>query len=292
MAFVLGPTAERAGYRVRSFETLDSTNLEAMRLGRAGERGPLWVVSTHQGAGRGRRGRAWSTPRGNLAASLLRVSSLSPARAATLGFVAGLALERALRSVAPGANFFAAGLDGGTVDVDAVLDDRRVRASRKPMRFALKWPNDVLADGAKLAGILLESELVDDGSRVVVVGIGVNVVAAPSDAPYPATSLKALGFAVKAEALFQALSESWVEMESVWDEGRGMARLRELWLASATGLGAPIAVEIGGAVTRGVFETIDDAGQLVLRKPDGSRQAIAAGEVHFGTAATSAAGSA
>lgn len=262
MNFVLGPAAERAGFRLKALDTVDSTNMEAMRLGRAGERGPVWVVSTHQAAGRGRRGRPWSTPRGNLAASLLRVTSLPPGQAATIGFVAGLALGRALRRVAPG------------------------------LKVELKWPNDVLAGGAKLAGILLESEAVADHARMVVVGIGVNVVSAPPDTPYPAASLADLGSPVDANALFQVLSESWVEMESVWDEGRGMARLRELWLASAAGLGAPIAVQVGGGVTRGVFETIDPAGQLVVRKPDGSRRAIAAGEVHFGAAATLVAGAA
>lgn len=262
MGFVLGPAAERAGLRLKAFDTIDSTNMEAMRLGRGGERGPVWVVSTHQAAGRGRRGRPWSTPRGNLAASLLRVTSLPPAQAATIGFVAGLALERALRKVAPG------------------------------MNVELKWPNDVLADGAKLAGILLESEAVADHARVVVVGIGVNVVSAPPDTPYPVASLADLGTSADATELFRALSESWVEMESVWDDGRGMSRLRELWLASAAGLGAAIAVQVGRAVTRGVFETIDATGQLVIRKPDGSRQTIAAGEVHFGAAATLVAGAA
>jgi BirA family biotin operon repressor/biotin-[acetyl-CoA-carboxylase] ligase len=292
MGFVLGPAAERAGFRLKAFETIDSTNMEAMRLGRGGDRGPVWVVSTHQAAGRGRRGRSWSTPRGNLAASLLRVTALPPAQAATIGFVASLALERALRKVAPGANVVA-GLDGGMADAsNASTHHGFVQPSRKRVRFELKWPNDVLADGAKLAGILLESEAVADHARIVVVGIGVNVVSAPCDTPYPAASLADLGSSVDPKELFQMLSESWVEMESVWDEGRGIARLRELWLASAAGLGAPIAVQTGGALTRGVFETIDEAGQLVVRKPDGSRQTIAAGEVHFGAAATLVAGAA
>lgn len=266
MGFVLGPAAERAGFRLQAFDTIDSTNAEALRLGRDGEAGPLWLVSSHQVAGRGRRGRAWATPPGNLAASLLRVTPLQPAEAATIGFVAGLALERALRA-----------LVSGKRKGDAV-------------RFALKWPNDVLADGAKLAGILLESETMSDDVRIVVIGIGVNVVAAPRDTPNRATSLADLGCDATAEELFHYLSESWVEMEAVWEEGRGMARLRELWLASAAGLGAPIAVQTGNVVTRGRFETIDGAGQLILRRADGSCRAIAAGEVQFGAAATVAAG--
>lgn len=290
MGFVLGPNAERAGFRLKAFDTIGSTNAEALAIGRAGERGPVWVVSQHQTNGRGRRGRSWATPPGNLAASLLRVTSLPAAQAATVGFVAGLALERALRTVAPAVRI-STGLDGGTagaLDAPALKPDGRRPAAH--VRFELKWPNDVLAEGAKLAGILLESEIVSADARVVVVGIGVNVIAAPRDVPNPATSLADLGCAASAEKLFQVLSESWVEMEAVWDEGRGMACLRELWLESAAGLGAPIAVQIGGAVTRGTFETIDEAGRLVVRKPDGSRQTIAAGEVHFGVATTVAPG--
>jgi BirA family transcriptional regulator, biotin operon repressor / biotin---[acetyl-CoA-carboxylase] ligase len=92
MGFALSPRAKAAGYRLQALDTIDSTNAEAMRLGRAGEGGPLWVVSRHQSAGRGRRGRAWATPRGNLAATLLLTLDLPPVLTATLGFVAGLAL--------------------------------------------------------------------------------------------------------------------------------------------------------------------------------------------------------
>lgn len=274
MGFVLGPTAERAGFHLKAFDTIGSTNEEALRLGRAGERGPLWIASSHQMAGRGRRGRPWATAQGNLAASLLRVTTLPPAQAATIGFVAGLALARALWTVAPGA-----GIGLGTGDIGE-------RPPSGGVRFELKWPNDVLADGAKLAGILLESEIIAETDRIVVVGIGVNIAAVPDDTPYPTASLASLGYALRAEELFQVLSESWVEMETVWDEGRGMGRLRELWLANAAGLGESIAVRIGGSVMRGTFETIDEAGRLVMRKPDGSHEAVAAGEVHFGAVAT------
>src|SRR5918998_5312930 len=119
MRFALGSNATEAGFRLTTFDTIGSTNVEAMAIGRAGEHGPLWVVSKHQTAGRGRHGRPWSTPPGNLAASLLRILDLPPSRAATLGFAAGLALERALRAVAP---------------------------APASVRFELKWPNDVLAN--------------------------------------------------------------------------------------------------------------------------------------------------
>ena len=156
----------------------------------------------------------------------------------------------------------------------------------KSVAFALKWPNDVLADGAKTAGILLETEGDRDRSRPVVIGIGVNVIAGPRGAPYPATALRDLGIQVSAEAVFEALSASWIEVADLWDEGRGLAAILREWLGCAAGVGAPVTVRSGQEVVRGVFETIDAGGHLVLRSEDGRRCPIAAGDVHFGTAAT------
>ena len=254
MGFSLAPRASDAGHRLLAFDTIGSTNAEALARGRAGEAGPLWVVSAHQTAGRGRRGNAWQSLRGNLGASLLLRTAAPPATVATLGFVAGLAVRSALECVAPGP------------------------------AYRLKWPNDVLADGAKLSGILLETEIAGE-ARIVALGIGVNVAASPPRLPYRATSLAELGFEVSAEEMLEALSASWVEFESIWEKGRGMARIRKLWLDAAIGLGEPIAVRLGAETARGTFETIDETGQLVLRTLNGPR-AIAAGEVHFGEAAT------
>ena len=259
MAFALSPSAVEAGYRLRDYDSLGSTNAEAMTLGRVGEAGRLWVVTERQTAGRGRRGTAWSSPPGNLAASLLLTGAWEPQRAATLGFAAGLALHDALAAICPGT------------------------------AFALKWPNDLLANGAKLAGILLETETLSQDHRMtasrhhrlIVAGIGVNVASSPEGLPYPTTSLAALGHPVTAPEVFEALSESWIACESLWNEGRGMAALRPRWLAAAAGVGEEIAVRLGSSTLVGTFETIDEAGQLVLRLPGGAVRAIAAGEVHF-----------
>ena len=96
MAFALGPRALSAGYRLAAFERTGSTNTEAIERARAGERGPMWFVTSEQTAGRGRRQRPWIAPRGNLAASVLEVLDVAPAVAATIGFAAGLAEEAAL----------------------------------------------------------------------------------------------------------------------------------------------------------------------------------------------------
>ena len=257
MAFSLGPRALSAGYRLAAFDSIGSTNAEALARAREGEQGPIWFVTSEQTAGRGRRHRAWIAPRGNLAASILEAMDISPAIAATLGFAAGLALEAALRSV---------GSD--------------------EMKFALKWPNDVLAGNNKLAGILLEAEAVAENRLAVVVGIGTNVVAAPEGTPTPATSLKALGVDISAEELFAALSDAWVEHRGIWDNGRGFAEIRQKWLARAAGLGQLVSIHSGGATVSGTFDTIDESGCMIVAKSDGLRVPISAGDVYFGAAAS------
>lgn len=276
MEFKLGRASVENAYRLKSFETVGSTNAEAMSAARAGDPGRCWFVSAHQTQGRGRRGRPWVTPIGNMAASLLVVVPNHPATAATLGFVAGLALDEALRSVAPDLVFHI-GLDG----VEGA------GAAGRRDRLRLKWPNDVLLDGAKLAGILLEAEPLPGDRLAVVIGIGVNVVAAPEGLPYPATALAELGVGIDAVRLFEALSDAWSSVSRVWNEGRGFKSVRKLWLDRAAGLGETVAVRVGEQVFSGVFETIDEEGRLVIRSPEGLIRTIAAGEVHFGTVATS-----
>ena len=265
MTFALGPRATSAGYRLTAFDQTGSTNAEAMARARDGERGPIWFVTSEQTAGRGRRQRAWIAPRGNLASSILEVMDVPPATAATLGFAAGLALESALQKLSIEAN---------------------LRRGSDPLKFALKWPNDVLAERQKLAGILLEAEAVAGNRLAVVVGIGTNVVAAPEGTPTPAISLAALGVQVGAEELFSALSDAWVEFRGIWDNGRGFAEIRRLWLQRAAGLGEPVAIQNGNATVNGTFDTIDETGCLIVRTNEGKHLPIAAGEVYFGSAAS------
>ena len=138
----------------------------------------------------------------------------------------------------------------------------------------------------KLVGILLEAEA-DAGDRLaVVVGIGTNVVAAPEGTPTPATSLAALGVHIGAEELFAALSDAWVEFRGIWDNGRGFAEIRRLWLERAAGLGEPVAIQTGNATIEGTFDTIDDSGCLIVRTAEGKRIPITAGDVYFGSAAS------
>ena len=268
--FWLGPRAATRGYRLHGFDSVGSTSTEAAQAAAAGDAGDVWFAALQQTAGRGRRGRVWESPHGNLAASLLIVPEADPQIAATLGFVAGVAMNAALHRALPEARV-RIGIDG---------------ADGQGARIALKWPNDVLADGAKLAGILLEAHRRPDGRMAIVIGFGVNVVAAPQGLPYPATSLRDLGVATSATDLFGALSDSWVDAFALWDNGRGVAEVLGAWRGSAAGLGAEVAVSRDGEVIRGIFETIDETGRLMVRANDNRLIAITAGDVHFGATAS------
>lgn len=256
-AFSLGAKARAAGYRLAGYDSIGSTNTEALRAATAGDPGGIWFCALQQTEGRGRRGRPWASAPGNLAATLLLVPEADPGIAATLGFVAGVALNQALAGMLPGAR-----------------------------TIALKWPNDVLADGAKLAGILLEAHKLDDGRHAVAIGFGVNIVAAPKALPYPAVSLADLGSALDAAAVFEALGEFWVDGFALWRDGLGIGEVLTLWRQMAAGIGAPVAVSQNGAVVRGIFETIDDSGRLIVRADNDERVAITAGDVHFGGTAS------
>ena len=267
MRYRLGPEARAQGHRLHVHDTLGSTNAEAMERARAGEAGPLWIVAHRQEAGRGRRGNRWASLPGNLSASVLwPVPGVAPGQLAELGFVAGVALVAALDA--------ACGAAPGYDRADPV---RSVR---------LKWPNDVLLGGGKLAGLLLEAEVLPGGRRAVVVGFGVNVTQAPEG--LGAACLAATGYVGGPEALLEHLSDRLVAAVRAWDGGKDFAHVRERWLGRAAGLGSEIAVASGGQTMGGVFETIDEGGRLVILGPDGTRRTVTAGEVHFGTAATAA----
>lgn len=253
-----GLFARANGVRVLALGSVDSTNDEARRLIGEGERGPLWVVADRQTGGRGRLGRSWVSAPGNLYASLIVSDFHDPAVAPQLGFVAGVAAMQALRRCSG---------DGD---------------------FALKWPNDLLLGGAKLGGILLETVSAPTGdlrapvAPVAIIGIGVNCTTAPPDLPYRAAALSSLGAAAPSrEAFFAALSDALTEMLALWRSPGGFARVRELWLRDAAGLGAHIAVRLMQGMIAGVFETIDATGRLVLVTPTGAR-AIEAGDVEIG----------
>jgi BirA family biotin operon repressor/biotin-[acetyl-CoA-carboxylase] ligase len=238
-----------AGVRHIAYETLGSTNAEALARMRAGECGPLWITATTQEAGRGRRGNAWTSPPGNLYATLL-LTEPSPAPVAPqLSFVAALALHDAVATCAP--------------QVGPLLK--------------VKWPNDLLLGGAKLAGILIEG----DSAPVfaVAIGFGVNCASHPLDTPYPATDLSAADAVVTPAAMAAALSAAMQRRLAQWDRGQGFASVRADWLKRTAGIGQEIRVRLSEREFSGRFEGLDDAGHLVVRGPAGLT-IVTAGEVY------------
>ncbi|HXF88417.1 MAG TPA: biotin--[acetyl-CoA-carboxylase] ligase [Xanthobacteraceae bacterium] len=228
------------------FDTVGSTNAEALALARAGEKGPLWVRARRQTAGRGRRGRAWVSEPGNLYASLLLIDPAPADRAAELSFVAALAVHDAVVALAP----------------------------HLAAQLALKWPNDVLCSGKKFCGILVEGE-----GPAVVIGIGVNCAHHPAQTAYPATDLAAAGASVPVEGMFSAVAQAMMQRIAQWNRAAGFDAIRADWLARAAGLGEAIRVLLPDGEVSGRFEGVDDRGRLIVRLPDGRSTEIAVGDV-------------
>jgi BirA family biotin operon repressor/biotin-[acetyl-CoA-carboxylase] ligase len=246
----LHPDALGAGVRLIAHDTLASTNAEALTRARAGERGPLWITAARQTAGRGRRGNAWTSEPGNLYATLLVSDPAPAAHQPELCFVVALAVRDAVCAVAP----------------------------QLASQLKLKWPNDLLLDGAKLAGILIEAESVS-GSTAVAAGIGVNCGHHPDNLAYPATNLAACSAAVTPADLLSALSRTMVTRLAQWDGGANFATIRAEWLAHAANLGGDIHVRLPGRELTGTFETLDRMGRLMLRLPAGNLEVITVGEL-------------
>ena len=245
----LDPAAAAAGARLVTHDAIGSTNAEGLKLARAGERGPLWITANSQTAGRGRRGRTWVSEPGNLYASLLLTDPSPPERMAELSFVAALATHDAISGRIPGL----------------------------AARVLLKWPNDLIIDGCKFAGILVEGE----GSAAVI-GIGVNCARHPTGTAFPATDLAAAGVRAQPERLFEALSAAMARRLTQWNRGAGFAAIRADWLIHAASLGEDIRVALAEGERVGRFEGVDERGRLVLRLADGSTETVAAGDVMTG----------
>jgi BirA family transcriptional regulator, biotin operon repressor / biotin---[acetyl-CoA-carboxylase] ligase len=239
-----------ASYRLVPYDTVGSTNDEAKRLAHAGAEEGTLVWALEQTAGRGRRGRAWASPPGNLYASLILRPRCPVDQAAQLGFIAALAIGDTLGSIC-----------------------KRLEG------LSYKWPNDVLLRGRKVAGILLESELgAGAAPEFVVVGVGINLVLSPRDTAFPATSIaeEDLGIVSAGAALesfarhFQAWAEHWRK--------EGFGPVRAAWRSHAAALGESIRVHLEPATLHGRFVDIDQRGALLLESA-GEIRHISAGEI-------------
>ncbi len=237
---------------ILTFDSLDSTNAEARRRAEAGEGGPLWITAAVQTAGRGRRGRDWSTERGNLAATLLTTTRRQPAEAAQVSFVTALAVADLAASYVP---------------------EALVR---------LKWPNDVLVAGDKVSGVLIESGPRTGGGLWLAVGVGVNLAHAPAGTERPATALAdhlradLTRAPTPAEALV-TLAEAFARWTGIWDDD-GFPAIADAWSARAD-LGARVAARLPAETLEGVAEALESDGALRLRLDDGAVRRITAGDV-------------
>ncbi|HEX6092646.1 MAG TPA: biotin--[acetyl-CoA-carboxylase] ligase, partial [Dongiaceae bacterium] len=210
--------------------SVGSTNDEAKRLAEDGAAEGTLVWGLEQTAGRGRRGRGWHSPLGNLYMSAVLRPGKPAAQSALIGFVAAVALADALQ------------------DLGLASD-----------RLRLKWPNDVLVDKAKVAGILVETAAVaGEVPAWLVLGMGVNLAHAPENTPYPATTLRAFGLPnLTVEGLLEALAGRLAEWYGRW-QAEGFAPVRAAWLKRATGLGEPIEVRLDQESLQGRFVALEE----------------------------------
>jgi BirA family transcriptional regulator, biotin operon repressor / biotin---[acetyl-CoA-carboxylase] ligase len=229
--------------RIRTVAETGSTNADMIALAATGLEEGVWLRAERQTSGRGRQGRAWVSPVGNLYTStLVRVRPSDPP-AATLALVVAVALEEAVSAYLPGA-------------------------------VTLKWPNDLLIQGAKLSGILLER-----AGEAVVIGIGVNLAFHPVDTDRVATSLTAQGVAVDPADFVETLAEAFARWVERW-RGEGIDVVRRRWVACAHPVGTPLIARLpDGSAIDGLFEGLDAEGALILRLADGTRRVIHAGDV-------------
>lgn len=228
-----------------------------MDYAKQGEAGNLWIVSKKQTSGRGSRGRNWSSLEGNLLTSLLLHEPGKQEHFAELTFVAAVALYKSLNKIC-GSNH----------------------------NLKLKWPNDILLNGKKCCGILLESKMLKAGNYVVI-GIGVNCQDFPSQTLHEATSLKTEGIDVTGEDAFQFIAQDVATMIDFWCRGEGFQAVRNLWLENAYGLGEEVTIRIPGQDDKcGIFTSIDEAGYMLLETSDKKIQRISTADIFFNRSIT------
>jgi BirA family biotin operon repressor/biotin-[acetyl-CoA-carboxylase] ligase len=255
----LAPEAEAAGFRLVGLDSTPSTMDEALARAHTGDPGKLWITASEQTKGRGRHGRSFVSPRGNLFASLLLINPCAPQIAPQLGLLSGLALHDAVAAVS--------GLSAP--------------------RLLLKWPNDLLLAGSKLSGILIEGHQLAPERFAVIIGLGVNVATAPEGMPYPTASLSAAVGPVEVDALAAALTAAMARRLSEWASGGAFGSIRDAWLARAAGIGSSATIRLPEREIHGTFTGLDASGRLLLDGPYG-REIFDAGDLFFGSGATRA----
>lgn len=228
---------------------IDSTNDEALRRAAAGEDAPFWLTADRQTGGKGRRGRNWISDGGNLFATLVYPAGLLPVEIGRLPLVAAIVVHATL--------------------------DQLLAGNPDPK---IKWPNDVLIDGRKISGILIEQHQIYD-QAVVAIGIGINIQSRPEIENYPTACLADWRTDLTADLVWSELDRQFAKWKAVWLADDGFGSIRAQWLRNAAGLGESIAVVGEKSSKAGIFDTLDENGYLILRHKDGTVERIATGDV-------------
>ena len=231
-------------------DVVDSTNSTALEQAIAGDPGNLWVSAQEQQRGKGSRGRQWVSMRGNFFASLMMKQNIQPRKLATMTFVASLAVFETL----------------------AQLVEQHT--------LQLKWPNDVLLNGAKISGILLESHVVNN-QPVQIVGVGINLLHHPVNSNYPTTNLQTEGISTTPNEILSILSVQMERWLSIWSATNGFDEIRKQWLQRAKGLHQQIVVNLPNRRLTGIFMELDADGLLVLKTSGGKLKHISTADIFF-----------
>lgn len=239
------------GYAHVALDVVDSTNAEALRRAGQGEQGPLWITAGRQTRGRGRSGRAWLSPFGNVSATLLFRPGCQPAALPQLSLVAGVAAHDTIAAVLPGA---------------------------LGPELRLKWPNDILIASAKVAGILVESMTIGTGA-VAAIGIGINVACVPDLGDRSVTALAVHGTMEDAAFVSRTLAASLDRWIGRWQSGRNFEDIRTAWLDRSGALGEPLTVHVGADTVVGAYAGLASDGALLLDDAAGIRRKFAFGDV-------------
>ena len=227
----------------------DSTNIEALRRVAGGHAPPFWITAGRQTAGKGRRRRAWVSDPGNLFASLVYPVCDLPPRTDKLPLVAAVAVRETVAAFTGAGN-----------------------------AIAIKWPNDILVDGRKISGILIEQHQIG-ATAILVAGVGINIASRPEIASYPTACLADIGAVVAPDPVWRELAACFAKWLAVWRGRDGFAAVRQEWLRHAAGMGETIIVTDEKSSRTGIFSTLDEQGYLLLRHGDGRIERISCGDV-------------
>lgn len=240
-------------YRLLDYDIIDSTNSEAIRIAKTRPIDDLVILAKSQNKGRGRDGKYWQSDIGNLYASILLNNYMPSSNQSQLTLVAALAVHE-------------------------VVNELLLEANNSQKATLIKWPNDILVDNKKIAGILLESVILNSKNSAIIVGIGINITNHPSITARTATDLLAEGVDCKIEQVLNLLMINFDKYFCIWKD-YGYLNIKNQWLSKAAGLGKSVIIKSNDNELVGTFEDLDDEGNIKIRDNEGKLSTYLTGEV-------------